>query len=163
METLILRHTLPTDIDMIVHWERDPDNAPFIGPWARQGHLRAIPDPDIEHLVVEVGRIPVGFVILAGLAGTHDSIEFRRVVISNKGKGYGRATVEAVMELAFESRGAHRLWLDVKDDNLRARNLYESLGFEIEGRLRECYKVGDRYESLIVMSMLSHEYRHRYD
>lgn len=163
METLILRHTVDTDIDMIVGWERDPDNSPFVEPWEKQRHLSAIADADIEHLVVEVRKVPVGFGILAGLAGTHDSIELRRILIASKGKGYGRATMEAVMELAFEARGAHRFWLDVIDDNARARNLYESLGFQIEGRLRECYKVGDSYESLIVMSMLSREYLARSD
>lgn len=159
----MLRPTLPKDIDMILAWERDPDNSPFIGPWEKRRHLRAIADPDFEHLVTDVEGVPVGFVILAGLTGPDDSIEFRRIVISNKGKGYGRATVKAVMELVFDTHAAHRLWLDVKDENVRARNLYESLGFQIEGRLRECYKLGDRYESLIVMSMLSDEYEAQRD
>ena len=125
--------------------------------------MSALSDPDIEHLVAEVENLPVGFVILAGLTGAHDSIEFRKIVIGCKGKGDGRATVQAVMKLALETVGAHRLWLDVKDDNVRARNLYESLGFRIEGRLRECYRVDDRYESLFVMAMLSGEYLARSD
>ena len=161
VSSLSLRPTVRADIDLIVGWELDPDNSPFIEPWEKQRHLGAMSDPDIDHLVADVAGALVGFVILAGLDGSHDSIEFRRIVINEKGKGHGRATVQAVVERAFGNHGAHRLWLDVKDDNARARSLYESAGFVIEGRLRDCLKTGDRYESLILMSMLSDEYRAR--
>jgi diamine N-acetyltransferase len=154
----ILRPTVRADVDLIVGWELEPDNSRFIAPWEKQRHLGALSDPDIEHLVAEAVDAPVGFVILAGLTGPNCSIEFRRIVINKKGRGYGRATVEAVIDRAFEAHGAHRLWLDVKDDNFRARALYESTGFLVEGRLRDCLKAGGRYESLIVMSMLSDEY-----
>ena len=30
-----------------------------------------------------------------------------------------------------------RLWLDASGENLRAQHLYESLGFTLEGRLRQ--------------------------
>jgi len=63
-----------------------------------------------------------------------------------------------VKKLCFEEWRAHRLWLDVKEHNMRARHLYESEGFVREGVLRECIRNGETYESLIVMSMLEQEY-----
>jgi RimJ/RimL family protein N-acetyltransferase len=63
-----------------------------------------------------------------------------------------------IKNLAFEQLHAHRLWLDVKDFNYIARRLYEKEGFIVEGILRECIKVGDRFESLVLMSTLQSEY-----
>ena len=58
----------------------------------------------------------------------------------------------------FERLNVHRLWLDVFETNQRARNLYESAGFQVEGTLRECLRTGEGFASLVVMSMLSSEY-----
>ena len=43
------------------------------------------------------------------------------------------------------------------EDNNRAIWLYTSEGFIKEGMLREALKIGDRYVSLIVMSVLQSE------
>jgi RimJ/RimL family protein N-acetyltransferase len=51
-----------------------------------------------------------------------------------------------------------RLWLDVKESNERARHVYESEGFLVEGILRECLKGEYGFESLVVMSILRDEY-----
>jgi GNAT superfamily N-acetyltransferase len=45
-----------------------------------------------------------------------------------RGQGLGRAMVLAALDRA-EARGARRIELDTKEGNLRARGLYESLGF----------------------------------
>jgi RimJ/RimL family protein N-acetyltransferase len=101
----------------------------------------------------------VGYVILAGLIDANQSVEFRRIVITDKGKGYGKQTVEHVKKLAFETYNAHRLWLDVKGQNHRAQAIYQVAGFVIEGTLRECLKSENGYDSLVIMSILQREYR----
>ena len=80
-------------------------------------------------------------------------------MVVRKRRGYGRAIVRAVKELAFEELRAHRLWLDVKEHNARARALYRSEGFAEEGLLRECLRGPVRFESLIIMALLHHESR----
>jgi RimJ/RimL family protein N-acetyltransferase len=96
---------------------------------------------------------------LAGLRGEHRNIEFMRLVITEKGQGYGKAAVQTVKRHAFEILAAHRLWLDVKEHNTLARRLYENEDFRYEGTLRECLKVPEGFESLVVMSLLEQEYR----
>jgi len=93
------------------------------------------------------------------LGGPHQSIEFRRLLIAAKAWGYGRAAIRAVKEFFFETCAAHRLWLDVKDFNDRAKRLNESEGFVTEGLLRECYLGEAGVESVYVMSVLESEYR----
>jgi diamine N-acetyltransferase len=63
-----------------------------------------------------------------------------------------------VMAQAFEEHDAHRLWLDVKPHNDRALALYRSAGFVEEGLLRDALYYGERFESLIVMSILRPEW-----
>ena len=63
----------------------------------------------------------------------------------------------------FDQQGAHRLWLDVKTFNAAALNLYASEGFVEEGTLRECEHGPEGYESLVLMSLLVHEYQKRED
>src|SRR5687768_8365662 len=74
-------------------------------------------------------------------------------------RGYGRAALRLAMARAFDKHDAHRLWLDVKPHNERARSLYRSAGFVEEGLLRDALYHGDRFESLIVMSMLRPEWQ----
>ena len=160
-EALRLRETTPEDLDFVLTAEADDDTRPFILPWSMRQHLDALRDPDVGHLICKTASDdrPVGFVILAGLENPHGSLEFRRIVITEKGRGFGREAVELVKQLVFERMGAHRLWLDVKVGNGRAKKLYESAGFIAEGTLRECLKGETGYESLTVMGMLRQEWK----
>jgi RimJ/RimL family protein N-acetyltransferase len=160
LEVVSFRRTEPADLDYVLSLETDPDNSPHIIPWTREQHLQALSEDDTLHLQVEAldwGE-RVGFAILRGIAAEHDSIEFKRIVIGTKGRGFGRATVRLVKHLVFEQLSAHRLWLDVKQCNQRAKALYESEGFVVEGTLRECLKGYEGYDSIVVMSMLASEY-----
>jgi RimJ/RimL family protein N-acetyltransferase len=160
MTSVHLRPTTPNDLDFVVAAEQNPDSLPFIVPWPRERHAASLVDPDIAHsILVHDALGPVGFVILAGLTNANDSLEFRRLVVTVKGSGIGRAAVRLVKEFAFAQRRVHRLWLDVKEQNHRARSLYASEGFAVESLLRECLKGDHGFDSLVVMSMLSSEYR----
>jgi diamine N-acetyltransferase len=155
-----LRPTTDADLDFVVKAEADPDISPFIIPWRHDRHAIALGDPDIAHLIAEDGvQNRVGFVILGGLTNPDSSIEFRRIVVVRRGMGYGRSIVRAVKELAFKELKAHRLWLDVKAHNARARALYTSEGFAEEGLLRECIRGPAGFESLVVMALLYNELR----
>lgn len=155
-----LRRTTENDLQYVLSAEADDDSRPFITAWPEEKHRGVLDDSNIQHLIIE--SIPnnqrVGFVILAGLQSEHRNIEFMRIVITEKGKGYGRAAVQAIKRHAFETLAAHRLWLDVKEHNSRARELYEKEGFRYEGTLKECLKGPEGFESLVVMALLEQEY-----
>jgi len=153
-----LRAPVPSDAAMIATWERHPDNEAFVVAWDVARHLAAFEDPDLRYFMLDHAGAAVGFVLLAGLTGGHRAVEFRRLVVVEKGRGYGRAAVEAVKRYCFRVLGAHRLWLDVLEQNARARSLYESAGFVPEGMLRECIMRQDGFQSLVVMSILESEY-----
>jgi len=91
----------------------------------------------------------------------HRSIEARRIVVTARGRGLGRATLELVLEHAFTELGGHRVWLDVMIGNARARHVYESAGFVHEGVLRDALLIDGEHRSLAVMSVLEPEWAKR--
>jgi diamine N-acetyltransferase len=133
--TVRLRPTTPADLDWVLDAEAHAENAPFVTQWTRAQHAAALDHPDMRHLVVETvpdGRA-VGYVILAGLAGARDGVELRRIVVTDKGRGYGRAALRLIKTTALRDLGAARLWLDVRTNNPKAKRLYEEEGFVVEG------------------------------
>jgi diamine N-acetyltransferase len=154
---LRLRPTREDDLGYVVAAEAHPDNAPFLAPSPYDVHLGFLRDPRQRHLIVEAGEKPVGFVLLQ-LHPEDRAVELRRLAVTEKGRGYGRAALRLVMAQAFEEHDAHRLWLDVKPHNERALALYRSAGFVEEGLLRDALYYGERFESLIVMSILRPEW-----
>jgi RimJ/RimL family protein N-acetyltransferase len=81
--------------------------------------------------------------------------------VQAKGSGFGRAALRVAKKVAFDDLGAHRFWLDVKTHNTRAKALYDSEGFVVEGTLRESVRTDNGFQSLIVMSMLQAEFAER--
>jgi diamine N-acetyltransferase len=158
-----LRPTMSSDLAYVLSLEQDADNLAFITPWERTQHEAAIRFPDFRHFVVEGGEglDAVGFLILIGCRSPHQSLELKRIVIQAKGSGFGRAALRVAKKVAFDDLGAHRFWLDLKTRNTRAKALYDSEGFTVEGELREAVKVAGGFDSLIVMSMLRPEFTGR--
>lgn len=160
-DLITIRNTQEKDLDFVINVEREPENAQYIGQWTKEQHKNALFNEDIVHLIVEdkSRNAPVGYVIMAGLENQNNSIEFKRIAISDKGKGFAKETLRLIKEISFKQLKAHRLWLDVRYKNIRAQNLYKSQGFTEDGILRDSIFYNGNYESLIVMSILENEYK----
>ena len=95
----------------------------------------------------------------------HDSNANLRLALrpGQRGRGFGSEGIALVLAHAFgeapDGLGLHRVSLDVLSINPRARMLYESLGFVVEGRLRESHRDGDFWCDAIVMAILEDDYR----
>lgn len=132
MPTVRLRPTRADDLPTVVDWERRPENAAFVVVWSPDRHRAALTDPTCRHLVIEGGGRPVGYVILSDVAGRQPVVEFRRIVVADKGRGFGKAAVAAVLEHAFEDLDASQVWLDFVAHNDRAARVYAKAGFRID-------------------------------
>ena len=84
---------------------------------------------------------------------------------AHRGRGLGTEAISLVLAHAFAAPpaglGLHRVWLQVLSINPRARILHESLGFVLEGRLRESHRDGEFWCDSIVMAILEDDYRAR--
>jgi putative acetyltransferase len=128
-------------------------------PSLEQWRQRLVEPPDgIYHLVAVVGDRAVGMLGLhtypnkprrrhaatIGL-GVHDDWQ---------GKGVGTALVRAGIEMADNWLNLTRLELEVYTDNEAAIHLYERLGFEREGTLRQNAFRDGRYVDSYMMARL---------
>ena len=156
---ILLRPTQLTELPFILTVERHPENSLYIGQWSQPQHQTALSDADAAHLLAICHDQPVGYVILTGLQSPHRAINLRRIVVTEKGQGYGRQMLRSVKAITFNQLDCHCLWLDVIASNQRAKSLYESEGFVTEGILRDRWKTTKSYEPMLMMSLLETEFR----
>jgi RimJ/RimL family protein N-acetyltransferase len=109
---------------------------------------------------VEAGEV-VGHVELNAIERTHRSATLSRVLVGPafRRRGVGEVMVRRVLAAAFDELRLHRVDLFVFDSNTSAIACYEKLGFRHEGRLRDYRRLGDRYLTSLLMSMLEDEWR----
>jgi RimJ/RimL family protein N-acetyltransferase len=153
----LLRTAGPEDIEAIIAIEARPELADFILRWEPERHRAGLADPDRRYLVMDGAEGLAAYIILAGLTSPNRSVELVRIVIAEPGGGLGTQALVQLIDLVFGPMGAHRLWLDVFTDNVRARHVYAKLGFREEGVLREAVLRDGRWRSLVVMALLEHE------
>ncbi len=120
-------------------------------PWITLGRgldvlLPAALDPDYLVLVARLGGEPCGFVRVhpRGVAGS-PYVASVAVAESARGRGVGRALLDAT-EARYPK--ARYVFLCVSDFNVRARALYERLGYRLVGTLPD-YVVDGRAELLM--------------
>ena len=152
--------TAMDEVDTIIAIEQHQENSKYVFTWSKDAHIKAIEDSNWLHITIrrKDDNEIVGYILLRGMENDDDCLELTRIVISDKGKGYGRESIRFVKNLCFDEIGCHRLWLDVFDYNTKAIKLYKSEGFQEEGLLRECKKIEGKYYSMKVFSILSSEY-----
>lgn len=159
-EALFIRKGIDQDVDYICDAENNSENSSFVTQWTIEQHLNLMQQPSSLYLIAQTNNGKrIGYVILDNIVGKHKNIEIKRIIITEKGKGFGRMLLQATKHLVFNKFQSHRLWLDVLDFNQRAKDLYESEGFKVEGEWRESWLADGKYHSLIFLSILEHEYK----
>jgi RimJ/RimL family protein N-acetyltransferase len=79
------------------------------------------------------------------------------------GEGYGTAASELIVDYAFTERNLHRVEARVIETNTASRRIWESLGFEHEGVLRESEFMDGEYRDMHLYGVLADEWRERRD
>lgn len=158
-ERLLIIEAVESEIDAIMEIESHKDNRNFIWIGTFEEHKAEIDDKN--HLLLVFKRKEdlaiIGYALIR-LDYKSEIFELRRIAISQKGKGYGKETMLAILKYAFEERNTNRFWLDVYPDNTIGIQLYESLGMHRDGVLRQNYKAERGYLDQIIYSMLRSEY-----
>jgi diamine N-acetyltransferase len=156
---MLLRLATPDDIPAILALERTPTAREFVGQWSEERHRATLVAGDARYYVTDAASGEIqAYAILRGLHEDSRAIELKRIVVAIPERGLGRRILSELMRIAFRELGAHRLFLDVYEDNARARHLYESLGFQFEGVMREATHRDGQWCNLRLMSILESEY-----
>ncbi len=131
-----LRSFERADLDFILALEADTDVGPYIRPWTRAQHVAAQSDSQLSYLIARDAERRVGFVILRHSAKEPNTVEFVRLAIAARRRGYGRSTVAAVVKFARDTLRLNSVWLEVFPQNAPALRLYASQGFDKVGQQR---------------------------
>ncbi|HEX8358214.1 MAG TPA: GNAT family protein [Segetibacter sp.] len=105
----------------------------------------------------------IGHISLGSVSEKNRSARISRVLIGNtseRGKGYCKGMINAILKIGFEDLKLHRISLGVYDFNTSAIRCYEKCGLVKEGLMRDVLKFDDStYWSLYEMSILEDEWR----
>lgn len=167
-----LREISREDIPTINSWRNDPEIIENLGSPFRYvtkevddvwfSSYLGSRNSNIRLAIVEVERKKlIGATYLTGIDWVCRSAEFSIWIgaSESQGKGAGRFATLGTLEHAFNNMGLHRVHLTVLSENLRARNLYKSIGFSEEGILRQAVFKKGEYKDMIAMSILSYEFK----
>jgi diamine N-acetyltransferase len=155
--TPILRPAAAADIAFIMACERRPGYDRFVGRWPREKHAARMADPEFRYLLAP----GIGFAILHETWMRPQNLYLKRIAVHDAGQGHGKRLLAALTDWVFANTDTHRFWLEVIEDNPRARHVYRSLGWTEEGLVREGFfddAKGVR-GSFVQMSVLRHEWR----
>jgi [ribosomal protein S18]-alanine N-acetyltransferase len=109
----------------------------FSTPWRENTFRALMRRTDTDLFVAEVDGLVVGY---AAAWTVLDQSELGNVAVlgDSRGRGLGGALVDAVVERVKE-RGAHELFLEVRESNQGAQRLYADRGFVVVGRRKRYY------------------------
>jgi ribosomal-protein-serine acetyltransferase len=123
--------------------------------FASRASLAAEEGRGFECALVVDGRI-AGVVGLPSINRHNDSAEIGYWLDhEHQGRGLMSEAVQAIVTLAFEHLGLHRLEIRADVVNEPSRAIAERLGFSLEGTMRGAYRVGDRYVDDALYALLA--------
>ncbi len=79
---------------------------------------------------------------------------------SEQNKGYAKRCLNIIINHCFNMLNFHRLEAEIVDYNEKSIKLFESLGFEQEGTLREAKYYEGKYHDIYVYGLLKNAYKH---
>ncbi|HZX81716.1 MAG TPA: ribosomal protein S18-alanine N-acetyltransferase [Lysobacter sp.] len=119
-------------------------------PWTA-GIFRDCLRADYMAWVLDLDGAIAGYFLMSLAAGEAHVLNIC-VAPEQQGHGHGRRLLRALMQLA-RTRGAQRIFLEVRPSNRRAIVLYDHEGFNEIGRRPRYYPARDGREDAIVMAM----------
>jgi len=75
-----------------------------------------------------------------------------------QGKGYGKESLSVILDFAFNACGFHKVYATVTEGNSASRGLLESCGFQLEGTLRDNFRLAGRWCNDWRLGLLAKEF-----
>lgn len=160
----MLRRLELKDAALMLEWMHDETvNCFFRYPFAgmtlekAKNFIKYSFDEENQHFaIVDDKDEYLGTVSLKHISEKDHNAEYS-IVLRKKAQGTNsaaRATTE-ILKYAFDELGLHRVYLNVLSDNITARKLYESCGFDYEGEFKDAIRLDGRYRNLAWYAMLN--------
>ncbi len=134
--TLTFAPARSDDVEAVVQIERRS----FTDPWSAHGFRELLENPRVYFVCAREGVAgPVLGYVVAWFVADEGEIANLAVLPEARGRGVGGLLLDkALMEA--RRRGSTAMYLEVRDSNRTARELYVSRGFEAVGRRKAYYR-----------------------
>lgn len=128
------------------------ENAAYDFPWKRGNFIDSLAAGYLSRLLLSpAGALAGYFVAMKGVDEMH--LLNLTVAPAEQGKGHARRLLDELVAACRVQR-AHLLWLEVRESNARARELYRRYGFRHVGVRRGYYPaLNGKREDAVVMSL----------
>jgi RimJ/RimL family protein N-acetyltransferase len=176
-ERLVLRPLTPGDFDALYSYESREDVATWLYWDARTedevrarlerkiGSVAIDAEGDVLTLAMTLGTTGemVGDIILELVSDEHRTGEIGFIVHpDHQGRGYAAEASEAMLRIAFEDLGLHRVIGRTEARNSASARVLEKLGMRREAHLVENEWVKGEWQSELVYAILDREWRERH-
>jgi len=74
------------------------------------------------------------------------------------GKGIGTEAHELLFDWGFKNLGLHKIWADIRAENIAIIKVTEKLGFKVEGTLRQERIIGNKRIDVVRIGVLRDEF-----
>lgn len=102
-------------------------------------------DKENRQIIGQTGLVRIDFVSRAAVF--YIAIHHKE----SRSKGFGTEATRLMVDYAFQTLNLNRIQLHVNSENIPAVHIYQKLGFEIEGTLRQAMYHGGKYCDFYVM------------
>ena len=144
----MLRPMTLEDLSRVLEIERES----FSEPWSRSNFENEILHLEVSELMVaESDGNVIGYTVTWFL---DEEVHLANIAVRNgfRERGVGKALVLDVMARAM-GEGAAKILLEVRESNVEARKLYESLGFRAVG-IRKNYYRKEKEDAILMQCLL---------
>ncbi|QIJ83988.1 ribosomal protein S18-alanine N-acetyltransferase [Vibrio coralliilyticus OCN008] len=104
-----------------------------------------------HHVLMDEDKV-VGYFYAQNIVGEVTLLNIA-VDPAQQGKGYGKQLIESFLTMCEQVK-AESAWLEVRESNIRAANLYEAVGFNEVDRRVNYYPTATGKEDAIIMSYI---------
>ena len=133
-QTWVIRQMTEEDVTAVAALEAEN----FSRPWSYDAFCKTLSDEKYIVIIAKETDALLGYCVLL-CTGEEADITNVCTAPSARGKGVAMAMLTALME-AGKSRGVAEFFLEVRESNTPARNLYMKLGFEEIGLRKNYYE-----------------------
>lgn len=161
----VLRAVTDDDLGQILRWRNHSEVRRFMYTTHeisldehRNWFERARANPDLSLMVYLQEGEPSGFVNISRTR-CRQVADWGFYLAPEAVKGTGRQLGNCALEYAFGELGLHKVCGEALGFNKRSIRFHESLGFSVEGRLREQHYDGEGYHDVVRFGLLEHEWQ----
>ena len=142
----ILRKMSVQDLEQVMQIERDS----FTLPWSKESYASELKNKFANYLVLDIGGEVAAY---GGVWVVFTDAHITNIAVHEKYQhlGFGRALITGLEYIARQKR-ADYIYLEVRPSNIRAVNVYESMGYGKSGSRKAYYS--DNGEDAYIMSKL---------